>query len=210
MGKVTNVALTPVAAAGLRNQIHTLARHRNDNDLRLGELLYEASRGRMANGQPFYKYCRFRTWEDFVEIETGFSISHANLLRRVHEVFGIRLAGEFATAQLSKVGVTKLFMLRRVVSPKNVGKWLDVAESLTSAALAHAIEKRDPQPLPFGGFKSAHFRLTKTELGEVERALRAVRLIHPGVERQGQLLAELARSFLRGRTSKPKFKLKAA
>lgn len=209
MGKTTD--LNNTTALRLRNEIRELSKTRTGLDLDLGKALFRASRLRMKDGRPFYKFCKYTNWADFVEVETGLSSAYASQLRTVYRIFGLTLAGKFDGHLLSGVSASKLYQLRNVVTASNVEKWLNLAKTTNIASLSEAVHRRNSdEPLPFGGFESAHFRLTKTELHDVENALKLIAKSEPKPTRRGTLLADMARAFLRsrGHTTKGVFKPK--
>ena len=83
------------------------------------------------------------SWEQYVEVELGIHMTTASQFRRMHEVYNIDLNGSIEPESLEGISYTKLKILTRVVTKRNINGWLRKARKLSCCALeeevAHAV-----------------------------------------------------------------------
>jgi hypothetical protein len=79
------------------------------------------------------------TWEEYVEVELGIHMTTAANFRRMHEVYNIDLKGAIEDASMEGISYTKLKILTRVATKKNVNAWLRKAKKISCCALEEEV-----------------------------------------------------------------------
>ena len=79
------------------------------------------------------------SWEAYVEVELGIHMTTAANFRRMHEVYNIDLAGSIDSDSMNGISYTKLKILTRVVTKRNVNGWLKKAKKLSCCELEEEV-----------------------------------------------------------------------
>jgi len=182
-------------AKGLREKALEASHKRAEATLDLGRILWETYYADVKVGSeyvPVWQAWEFKTWNDYVEEELGFHMTTAAFYRRIHEVFGIELADKWDRSLVASY--TKMKALTRVVDAKNVNGWLRKAAKLSCCDLENEVHyaltgKNRPKNM-----RSFLASVTKDEL-EILREVIELGREDLGVERRGEVLAEIARQW---------------
>lgn len=120
----------------LRLKAQEVCAKRAESSMELAEILHTTywAEAKVGNAPvPVWHAWGYSSWADYVETELGYHMSTANSYRRIHEVFGVQLAGKWERNLL--VSFTRMRQLCRVVDKTNVNSWLRRAAKMTCCEL---------------------------------------------------------------------------
>lgn len=195
--------LTEKSAQALRKKLSRRASDARKSDWELGEALYLVSVSYSRdNGHsiPVHQAWGYKTYGELVDKETGLGRRHAEYLRLIFEVFGVRLANSFPKEDLlSTCKMRALATLGdQLLNKKTVRKWLKIGAQMTVAALEEKVRQaKVTNQLPTGDAPNAEdvlyqltFRVTTHEKLAIQAILTQAAQ-QTGERRQGAVLGRL-------------------
>lgn len=134
--------ISSARAEALRKKAVEITEQNTKSILALAEVLWETyAYDVKVNGiaTPLWTAWGHDNWETYVEVELGIHMSTAANFRRMHEVYNIDLKDSFESGSMDGISATKLKILTRVVTKKNVNAWLRKAAKLSCCALEEEV-----------------------------------------------------------------------
>lgn len=164
----------------------------------MAAMLYETYYGTIQSGDgsklgresiPLWEAWGFKSWNDYAERELEIHQSTAASYRRVHEVFQIKIGGNWDSKY--SVSFTKLRALCRVVTPENVNVWLKRASKMSCCEVDEAVQAVLHGKKRAGANRHFAVFLTNRELIQINSIIEVGHQKFPEVERRGEILTKI-------------------
>jgi hypothetical protein len=126
----------------LRQRAVTIVQEETKKVLELAAVLWETwAFDVKVNGvdTPLWVAWDYSDWEQYVEVELGIHMTTASQFRRMHEIYNIELKGAIEPESMEGISYTKLKILTRVVTKRNVNGWLRKAKKISCCSLEEEV-----------------------------------------------------------------------
>src|SRR5512135_900320 len=134
--------ISSTKADSLRQKAVNIVQEETKKILELAEVLWETwAYDVKVNGidTPLWTAWDHDTWEQYVEVELGIHMTTAANFRRMHEIYNIELKGSIEPEAMEGISYTKLKIMTRVVTKKNVNAWLRRAKKMSCCGLEEEV-----------------------------------------------------------------------
>ena len=182
--------LTSARADALRQKAIAVTEQNTKSDLALAEVLWETwAYDVKVNGEqiPLWTAWGHENWEQYVEVELGVHMTTAAGFRKMHEVYSVQLKDAFDPNALDGISATKLKILTRVVSARNINGWLKKAKKLSCCALEEEVMHSIHGTGKVGAIHTLSMFVTKAEQKRAGRILDQA-MTDMGIDRRGKAL----------------------
>lgn len=197
--------LTSRAADSLRHRAQEASKHNTSSVLSLAAVLWQTFNNRVAvagKEVSLHQAWGFNTWFEYVEHELGIHQTTAAAYRKIHEIFFIELSGAWQSELARPISYTKLKVLCRVVTKKNVNSWLKIAAKLSCCQLDVEVD-RALGIANAGAIHTFSVPCTASEFNKLRKLVESARESF-GDERRGKVLLQMLEewSTIRARVTK--------
>lgn len=187
-------AMSQSSANQLREKAMLLCQQENKAQMEMAAIIYDLYYGTVKVGggddeMPLFKFFGHDTWFDYIETEVGMHVSTAAGYRMVHDVFMVRLKGEWDKSLTPSF--TKMKALTRVVERKNVNSWLKKANRMSCCALEEEITLELHGKPRRNADRHFVTMLTTRQLTAANAILEVARQEFPELETRGELLSKI-------------------
>ncbi len=134
--------ITSAKAESLRNRAKEVMEQNTKSVLAMAEVLWETWAYTVTVGgleTNLWTAWGFADWFAYVEVELGIHQSTAANFRRMHEVYNIELKDSFESDAMDGISATKLKILTRIVTKKNINAWLRRAKKMSCCSLEEEV-----------------------------------------------------------------------
>jgi hypothetical protein len=182
--------LTSARAKALREKAIAVTEQNTKSVLGLAQVLWETyTHDVKINGEqiPLWSAWGHENWDQYVEVELGIHMTTAANFRRMHEVYSVQLKDSFDLNALDGISATKLKILTRVVSTRNISGWLKKAKKLSCCALEEEVMHAINGGGKVGAIHTLALLVTKSEQKRARQIIDQA-MIDMKIERSGKAL----------------------
>ena len=185
--------LPRASALSLRRHIKSLAKEKVELDLDFCEYVFyskvafvEATGGTV----PFYKYCGFDSWKEYVEQEIQITFGKAKKYAQVYSKYCVELESVFDRSKHS-IDVTKLELLLPIVTKENLKAMIAKFKAADCEALKDLLAPSIPSTI-----NSITYRISKKENPIVNKAMKLGRKEFGGDLTDAQIFVAIFSEYL--------------
>lgn len=198
--------LTNASANALRKRAVEVTEQNTKSILALAEVLWETyAHDVKVNGIATELWIAWGhdDWFQYVEVELGIHMSTAAIYRRMHEVYNIELKESFEPGAMDGISATKLKILTRVVTKKNINAWLRKAKGLSCCALEEEVDHAIHGGGKVGAIHTLAVLMTKSEQRRSRRIIQQA-MTDMDIRRPGKALLTILEEWenIKNRTSR--------
>jgi hypothetical protein len=182
--------ITSAKAAATRKKAISVMEGNTKSVLLLAEVLWETyAYDVKVNGLlvPLWEAWGHHDWFQYVEVELGIHMTTAAKFRRMHEIYNIDLQDSFEPNAMDGMSATKLTILARVVTKKNVNAWLKKARKLSCCSLDEEVSDALYGTGKIGAVHTLAVLCTKSEQRRVRNIIQQAQT-DMGIKRPGKAL----------------------
>lgn len=185
--------LTVTNSNSLRKRAIEVTEQNTKSVLQLAEVLWETYTHDVKIGGnviALWAAWDYSDWFQYVEVELGIHQTTAAIFRRMHEVYNIDLKDSFDSGVMDGISATKLKILTRVVTRKNINAWLRKAAKLSCCGLEEEVDDAVHGSGRPGAIHTLAVTCTKSEQKKA-RAIINKAMIDLGADRPGKALLQI-------------------
>ena len=156
----------------LRRNIKSVAKNKVDVDLDFCKHIFYSKSAYVTTKTgdvPFYLYCGYDTWQDYIEKEVNITTSKARKFASIYSKYFIELEGVF-DAKKHAIDVVKLGLLLPIVDEDNLESLINTARDASQSTLKDLIS-----PSKDSTKKTISYRIKKKENSIVNKAIKMAR-----------------------------------